>query len=184
MQRKSYFKTLLSGVLYLLFASALCTVMTVASAPFLGGYFAPTMKIILVVFTAIIYFSLIFTVAWKDGQEQRKYLIRHKDEQERNYWLSIGVIMALIASLPSLILLFSRIAQPSESYFMIFKLICGPIYSWILLLVPENGSSIILLSPIAPLYFIVYYMFIPVFAKIGFYVGFNDKLNQDKIMYK
>lgn len=184
MQRKSYFKVLLSGLLYVVFANVLCTVMTLASAPFLSGYLAPTMRIILVVFTSVVYFALIFTIGWKNGQAERKFIFRYKDETPRDNWLSIGFIMAIFASLPSVGLLISRLFAPSDTYFMIYKFLCGPIYSWLLLMLNENSGVITLLSPIAPMIFIAYCMVIPVFTKLGFYIGYNDKFNEEKIMYK
>lgn len=184
MQRKSYFKVLLSGLLYVVFASVLCTVMTLASAPFLGGYLAPTMRIILVLFTSIVYFALIFTAGWKDGQAERSFITRHKDESPRDNWLSIGFFMAIFASIPTIILLISRLFAPSDTYFMFYKFLCGPMYSWILFMLKENSGVLALLSPISPMIFIVYYMLIPIFTKLGFYVGYHDKFNEEKIMYK
>ena len=184
MQRKPYFKLLMSGLQYVVFGSVLCTVMTIASAPFLGGYIAPTMRIILVIFTSVIYFSMIFLVAWKDGVKERKIVIANKSETGRDNWLSIGFVMVIFAALPSIFLLLSRLMFPSDSYFLIFKFISGPIYSWLFIMMPEKSSIITFLSPMAPMYFIVYYMLIPIFTKFGFYVGFNDKFSQDKIMYK
>ena len=39
------------------------------------------------------------------------------------------------------------------------------------------------MSMIFPILMMVYYLLIPVATQFGYYIGFNDKLNKDKIMY-
>ena len=62
--RQPFFKLLLSGLLFMVFGNLLCTIVTVSTAPFMNFEF---FKVIVFILTLIIFYSLMFTAGYRDG---------------------------------------------------------------------------------------------------------------------
>ena len=67
--RQPFFKLLLSGLLFMVFGNLLCTIVTVSTAPFMNFEF---FKVIVFIFTLIIFYSLMFTAGYRDGDREQK----------------------------------------------------------------------------------------------------------------
>jgi len=80
--RQPFFKLLLSGLLFMVFGNLLCTIVTVSTAPFMNFEF---FKVIVFILTLIIFYSLMFTAGYRDGDREQKYVRLHKAEQMGAY---------------------------------------------------------------------------------------------------
>ena len=70
MQRKPFWKLLLLGVGYMALGNVMCTVMTVAASVVAN---VSAILIVLFILTLFIFYSLCFTVAFKDGQRESRH---------------------------------------------------------------------------------------------------------------
>lgn len=181
MQRKPFWKLLLSGIGYMVLGNIMGTVMTVALSKFVNK---PVITGILFIFTLFIFYSLIFTVAFKDGQRERLMVKNHRVEAPiKGRWLTIGAIMFIVMCIPSVILFFDAVYRLFDGFLIPYRMICGMIYP-LALTMGVNYSEITLMPPYCALIFAACYIFIPLAAHIGFDVGYKDKFNPDKIMYE
>lgn len=179
MQRKSFIKLLLSGLLYMLLGNIMCAVMTVSLAPFITHEF---IKIMSFLFSIFIFYALVFTVAFKDGQrEQSMVRLRKVEEPNKNKWITIGFLMMGIMFLPSMVLLIIKISGAWFDPMIVFRFVCGMVYPLSILISPGGIDSMAVFTPVI---YMLCYAAIPVATHIGFYLGYTDKLNKDKIMYK
>lgn len=182
MQRKPFWKLLLLGIGYMALGNVMSTVMTVAAAVVVN---VPAILIVLFILTLFIFYSLCFTVAYKDGQRERLMVKNHRVEGIiKGRWIKIGIVMFLIMSIPSVILFIGASSGLFEGgYLITYRMICGMIYP-LALAMGVNYSQITMLPPFYALIFAACYIFIPAATEIGFNIGFNDRLNADKIMYE
>lgn len=196
MQRKSFGKLCLTGIGYVVLGNVLCFVITLAMGAFLGNDF---FKWLLILLTFFIFFSLIFTVGWKDGARERSLMKNKRVESPLpNRWIYLGLIMWGFAALPCIILLLNKLCGWDFDFLGIFRFINGSAYPFILTFVEPvaviesettnmlmtNERLIDNMSAVMPIIFTAYYALIPVFTKLGWHVGYNDLFNEDKIMYK
>lgn len=178
--RQPFIKLLLSGILFMVFGNLLCTVMTISTAPFIDSAF---MKIIIFVFALFIFYSLIFTCGYKDGNSEQNYVRLHKAEPPSDYkWVKIGSVLTAIMAVPSIILLLDKLCGWYFDMTLVHRIIDGMIYPLSLLLVPE--SSIDSMAVFVPFIYILCYALIPVATHFGFYFGYTQKFDKDKLMYK
>lgn len=179
MQRSPTWKLLLVGIGYMLLGSVMGTIITVAMSFMIDQAF---MCVILFIFALFIFFSLVFLPAYKDGIKERK-LVQNKrvSSPEGKRWLPIGFTMTFVMCIPTIILLFAKFAGIWDSYIITYRLICGTIYPLSLLCGVTDISTMNIAFPIVV---IAIYLLIPVATSLGFYCGYNDKLNTTRIMYK
>ncbi|MBD5116903.1 MAG: hypothetical protein HDT48_05275 [Ruminococcaceae bacterium] len=181
MQRKPFWKLLILGIGYMVLGNVMSTVMTVALSMF-GD--VPAVMGILFVFTLFVFYALIFTVAFKDGQREMHMVKNHRvDGPIKGRWIAIGVIMFLVMCIPSVILFFDATYRLFDGFLIPYRMICGMIYP-LALTMGVNYSEITEMPSYIAFIFMACYILIPVVAAFGFDVGFKDKFNPDKIMYE
>lgn len=179
-ERQSFPKLLLSGGLYMLFGNILCAIMTLSTAPFIGNDF---MKIVIFVLAIAVFYSLMFTVAYKDGTREQRYVTLHKcEEPDLKKWVKIGTALMGIMFVPSLILLLAKVMNWYFDITLIHRIIDGMIYPLSLMLVP--GSSIDSMQIFVPFIYMLCYALIPVATHLGFYFGYTGKFEKENIMYE
>lgn len=188
MKREPFWKLILKGIGFVVFGNVLCLVMTMAIF-FFGGHII--VKILAISFAALIFFSLMFTAAWKDGVRERKIMSRSAELAEKKFrWLAVGAIMFLFAAAPTIFLLFNKVFFPESDNLLIYQFISGSAYPFVITFTPKaeslssSVSRVETMSVLLPSLMIVYYALIPAVTQLGFWVGYRDKLNVDKIVYK
>lgn len=181
MQRKPFFKLLILGAGYMALGNIMSSVMTIAAAVVAK---IPILMALLFIFTVFVFYSLCFTVAFKDGQRERLMVKNHRvDGIIKGRWTSLGILMFLIMSLPSLLLFFDSLFGFIGGYLIPYRMICGMIYPLALLMGVSYPDSIDMPSYFAFI-FMACYILIPVVTSLGFSMGYGDKLNPDKILYE
>ena len=134
--RQPFFKLLLSGLLFMVFGNLLCTIVTVSTAPFMNFEF---FKVIVFIFTLIIFYSLMFTAGYRDGDREQKYVRLHKAEPPKeSKWVLIGIILMAIMFVPSLLLLLDKLCGWYFDMTFVHRIIDGLVYPLSLMIVPEN----------------------------------------------
>ena len=188
MKRDSFGKLVLKGIGYVVFGNVLCLVMTMAIF-FFGDYLI--IKISAILFAAMIFFSLMFTVAWKDGVQERKIIDRHPELGEKKFrWLAVGAIMFVFAAAPTFFLLFNKLFFPASDNLIIYQFVSGSAYPFVITFTLKaeslsgSVSRVETMSVLLPSLLLVYYALIPAVTQLGFWFGYRDKLNTDKIVYK
>lgn len=193
MKTESFGKLLLKGIGYIIFGNVLCVIMTMAVHMFGNNLFTNVLAIVL---GTAIFYSLMFTAAWKNGADERKLMKFHGAEDlKKHRWLAIGLIMFAVAAAPSVVLLLNKLVFPDQDLLLAYQFVSGSSYPFVLAFVPPVESDgyawvtseinrIDSVNTLFPVLMIAYYALIPVVAQLGYWVGFNDKLNADKIIYK
>lgn len=177
--RKSFGKLLLIGLGYMLLANVLCTIMTISTAAFIGEDF---IKVIVVILAFIIFYSLMFTVGYKDGDREQKLVhLKKADPPDEHRWIKLGILLALIMFIPSIVLLIDKISGMYYDVLLVYRIIDGLVYALSLLLIPEN--SIDAMNIAVPFVFMLCYALIPVATHLGYYFGYTQKFDKDKLMY-
>ncbi len=193
MKRRSFPKLVLVGIGYIVLGNVLCLFMTMGLAMFGANLFTNVLSIIC---GALIFFLLTFTVAWKDGVRERSLVNLKRVEGPLKYrWVLIGLVMYVFAALPTLVLLINKLFLPNEDFIFIYRFVSGSAYPFLITFVPPviteseawvatTARQIDNMSVLFPCLMLVYYALIPVSTQLGSYMGYNDLLNKDKIMYK
>ncbi len=192
MQRKPFHILLLKGIGYIVLGNVMCLIMTMALAMFGVNLFTNILSIACC--TAVLY-MLVFTVAWKDGCDERSLLKNGRVSSPLKYrWLFIGLLMFAFASTPTLVLLANKLFFPEEDTLFLYRFMCGSAYPFVNTFIPAVEANIDdwhtslrqfdNMSVRFPVLMLAYYALIPAVTQLGYYMGFNDKLNPDKIMYK
>ena len=180
MQRKPFWKLLLLGIGFMMLGNIMSTIMTVAMAVVMEYTAA---QVVLFIMTFFVFYSLVFTVAYKDGERERAMVKNHRVEAPiKLRWVKIGVCMWLVMIIPSVILLVMRLMEVQSAYVITYRMICGAIYplSFLVGIVSENVADIAIFHPFI---FMGVYALIPLATHIGFKFGFEDKFNP-QIMYE
>ncbi|MBE6888946.1 MAG: hypothetical protein E7485_02910 [Ruminococcaceae bacterium] len=193
MKRQSFLSLFLRGVGYIVLGNIMCLIATMALVMFGKNTFFNILGIIIAV---MIFYMLIFTVAWKDGNAERS-LIKHGrvDSPLKYRWLLIGLLMYVVAAAPTVVLLLNKLFFPEEDTLYLYKFISGSAFPFVNTFipdaVPETDAWIPTtlrqfdnMSVLFPSLMLVYYALIPIVTHIGYYMGFTDKLNTDNIVYK
>ncbi|MCH5325321.1 MAG: hypothetical protein J1E39_08900 [Eubacterium sp.] len=177
--RQPFAKQLLVGFLYMLLGNVLCTIMTISTAAFIS---MDMIKVVVVLLAFIIFYSLIFTVGYKDGDREQKYVNLHKAEPpDMHKWVKIGIILTLIMYIPSILLIINKLSGIEFDMLLVYRFADGLVYALALLLIPDN--TIDSMNVAVPFVFMLCYSLIPVAAHLGYYFGYTQKLDKDKIMY-
>ncbi|MCH5200869.1 MAG: hypothetical protein J1F60_07900 [Oscillospiraceae bacterium] len=181
MQRKPFWKLLLLGIGYMALGNVMSTVMTVALSVIAD---IAIVMAILFLMTLFVFYSLVFTIAYKDGQRERLMLKNHRTEGPvKGRWTLIGIIMFAIMCIPSVILFFDSVCGLIAGYLIPYRMICGMIYP-LALVTGVNYPEASQMPPYFAFIFMACYIFIPVMTAVGFNFGFNDRFDPDKVMYE
>lgn len=193
MKRQSFLMLFIKGVGYIILGNVMCLFMTMGLAMFGGNLFTDILSIAC---GTAIFFMLIFTVAWKDGTLERNLMKNHRVDSPLKYrWILIGLAMFAVAAAPSVVLLLNKLFFPQEDTFFLYRFISGSAFPFIMTFVPSVVTEsevwvpttlrqIDLMSPLFPALMTGYYALIPAVTQLGYWMGYNDKLNTDKIMYQ
>ncbi|MDE7361997.1 MAG: hypothetical protein K2N38_08705 [Oscillospiraceae bacterium] len=188
MKRESFGILTLKGLGYVVLGNVLCLVMTVAVFVFGSNMIVKT---IAVGCSAIIFFSLVFTAAWRNGAREHSLVKLGRVDSEVKYrWIAIGLIMFVFAAAPTVFLLANKLFFPEQDNLIIYQFISGSAYPLVLTFTPRaeslvsQTSRVESMSVLFPVFMLLYYALIPVVTQLGFWVGYKDKFNPDKIMYK
>lgn len=181
MQRKPFWKLLIIGIGYMVLGNVMSTVMTVALSVWAD---VPAVMGILFVFTLFVFYSVVFTAAFKDGQRERLMVKNHRVEAPiKGRWLKIGLIMLSVMCIPSLILFFDAAYRLFDGYLIPYRMICGMIYP-LSLAMGVNYSEITQMPSYFAFIFMACYVLIPLATALGFDIGYKDKFNPDRILYE
>lgn len=193
MKRQPFYILLLKGIGYIILGNILCMFMTMALSMFGGNI---VFNILSIFCGTLIFYMLIFTVAWKDGARERSLVKNHRVDAPLKYrWIYLGVIMYVIAALPTLVLLLNKLFFPEQDTLFEYRFISGSAYPFIQTFIPQPDISTMAwehtdyrqidsMPALFPALMLVYYAVIPAVTQFGWYVGFNDKFNKENIMYK
>ncbi len=192
MQRKPFHILLLKGMGYIILGNIMCLIMTMALAMFGVNLFTNILSILC---CSAVFYMLVFTASWKDGCDERSLLKNRRVEKPLKFrWILIGSLMFLFAAIPTLILLANKLFFPEADTLFLYRFICGSAYPFVNTFVPAVEANIDAwhtslrqfdnMSVWFPVLMLVYYALIPAVTQLGYFMGFNDKLNPDKIMYK
>lgn len=181
MQRKPFWKLLIIGIGYMVLGNVMSTVMTVALSVWAD---VTAVMGILFVFTLFVFYSVVFTAAFKDGQRERLMVKNHRVEAPiKGRWLKIGLIMLSVMCIPSLILFFDAAYRLFDGYLIPYRMICGMIYP-LSLAMGVNYSEITQMPSYFAFIFMACYVLIPLATALGFDIGYKDKFNPDRILYE
>lgn len=193
MKRTSFWICTLKGIGYIVLGNVMCLFLTMAVTMFGDNIF---LKIIAMLCGTFIFYSLVFTVAWKDGVRERSLVrLKRVENEQKRRWIFIGLIMFVFAAAPTILLLLNKLFFPDEDTLFLYRFLSGSAYPFLLTFVPpvitENEAwvqtslrQIDNMSALFPALMLVYYAVIPAAAQLGFWCGYEDKLSKDKIMYK
>lgn len=200
MKRKPFYNLLLQGFGYIVLGNFLCLFMTMALTMFatnLDFYGSEVVfNVLAILCGTLIFFMLMFTVAWKDGARERSLVKNHRVEAPLpRRWIWLGLIMFAIAALPSVVLLLNKLFFPQADTFLVYRFVSGSAYPFIQTFVPvpeladkawvaTDFRQIDIMSPLFPALMILYYAVIPAVTQFGWYVGYTDKFNTEKLIYK
>ncbi len=193
MKRQSFLICTLKGIGYIVLGNVMCLFLTMALTMFGDVLF---LKIAAMLCGTLIFYSLIFTVAWKDGVRERSLVkLNRVGKEKKRRWIFVGLIMFVFAAAPTIVLLANKLFFPDGDTLFAYRFLSGSAYPFILTFVPpvitENEAwvqtsmrQIDNMTALFPALMILYYVFIPAVTQLGFWCGYEDKLSKDKIMYK
>lgn len=194
MERRSFLNLWLTGVGYIVLGNVMCLFATMGLTMFGKNLFTNVLGII---FAMLIFFLLMFTVAWKDGTRERALVRNGRVDGPLKYrWVLIGLAMFAVAIIPTVVLLLNVLFFPEADTLFFYKFVNGSAFPFVstFIPVPELDKEVWIEAattrqidnmPIPfPVLMIAYYALIPAATHIGYSMGYNDTLNTDKIMYK
>lgn len=197
MKRQPFYILLLKGLGYIVLGNFMCLFMTMALTMLTykaGG--AIFFNILAIICCTLVFYMLVFTAGWKDGNRERSLVKNHRVEAPLKYrWIFIGIILYIIAALPSLVLLLNKLFFPEEDTLYLYRFISGSAYPFVQTFLPQPDldtkawehtvyRQIDSMPALFPALMLVYYAIIPVMTQLGWYIGYTDKWNTDKLMYK
>ena len=173
MQKKSFIKLTLIAIGHAVIGNVLALIVTISLAGILNNDFL----YVLAAFCAItLYFVFMYSTAFKDGEHERKLVIRKIIENPTpNKWIVIGVIVWLIMSLPCMALIF----MPEPPYLLLFRFVLAPSMCALSLLFGLEKSPVW-----ASFVFMGIYAVTPVVCRLGHYFAYYDKMTLESLMYK
>lgn len=193
MQPQSTIMCILKGIGYIVLGNIMCLFMTMGLTMFGSNIVFNALAILC---GTLIFHLLMFTVAWQDGDRQRVMLQNKRiDTPTKHRWIFIGILLAVIAAVPTIILLLNKLLFPEADTLYLYPFLSGSAYPYLQTFVPTvvtEGEAwapttlrrIDLMSPVFPALMLIFYAIIPAVTQLGYYIGLKDMLNKDKIMYK
>ena len=193
MQPQSTIMCILKGIGYIVLGNIMCLFMTMGLTMFCSNIVFNALAILC---GTLIFHLLMFTVAWQDGDRQRVMLQNKRiDTPTKHRWIFIGILLAVIAAVPTIVLLLNKLLFPEADTLYLYPFLSGSAYPYLQTFVPTvvtEGEAwapttlrrIDLMSPVFPALMLIFYAIIPAVTQLGYYIGLKDMLNKDKIMYK
>lgn len=193
MQPQSTIMCIIKGIGYIVLGNIMCLFMTMGLTMFGVNI---VFNVLAILCGTLIFYMLMFTVAWQDGDRQRVMLQNKRiDSPTKRRWIFIGIIMAVIAAVPTIVLLLNKLLFPEADTLYLYPFLSGSAYPYLQTFVPTIITEseawapttlrrIDLMSPLFPSLMLIFYAVIPVITQLGYYMGLKDMLNKDKIMYK
>ena len=127
MKRQPFYILLLKGIGYIILGNILCMFMTMALSMFGRNI---VFNILSIICGTLIFYMLIFTVAWKDGARERSLVKNRRVDAPLKYrWIYLGVIMYVIAALPTLVLLLNKLFFPEQDTLFEYRFISLPVHT-------------------------------------------------------
>lgn len=162
----------------MLLGSIMCAIMTVSSAAFIDN---AAIKIILLIFTLFIFYSLVFTAAYKDGVYEQKLVSNKRiEEPKNNRWIAVGFVMFLVMCVPSVILIAAGGLQSSAEFMYFYNFFNGSVYPLLLMMISTETAQV---DIVVPLVVMGTYLLVPLMTYVGYDFGYKNKFNGD-FMYK
>ncbi|MGN1339505.1 MAG: hypothetical protein ACI4WS_04375 [Oscillospiraceae bacterium] len=197
MTRQPFYILLLKGIGYIALGNVLCMFMTMALTIFSVQTGAELIfNIIAMICGTLIFYMLVFTVAWKDGTRERNLVKLHRVDGPLKYrWVVLGLILYVIAAAPTLLLLLNKLFFPESDTLYFYRFLSGSAYPFIQTFIPHPDLDTVAWAPTSyrqidemsvlfPSLMLVYYALIPAATQLGWYLGYYDKLSTEKIVYK
>ena len=193
MQPQSTIMCILKGIGYIVLGNIMCLFMTMGLTMFGVNI---VFNVLAILCGTLIFYMLMFTVAWQDGDRQRVMLQNKRiDTPTKHRWIFIGILLAVIAAVPTIVLLLNKLLFPETDTLYLYPFLSGSAYPYLQTFVPTvvtEGEAwapttlrrIDLMSPVFPALMLIFYAIIPAVTQLGYYIGLKDMLNKDKIMYK
>ena len=193
MTRQPFYILLLKGIGYITLGNVLCLFMTMALSMFGGNII---FNIIAMICGTLIFHMLVFAVAWKDGVRERNLVKYHRVDSPLKYrWLILGFILFAIAASPTELLLLNKLFFPDNDTLYFYRFISGSAFPFIQTFIPKPDldspawipteyRQIDSMPVLFPALMLIFYAVIPVMTQLGWYIGYYDKFNSDKIIYK
>ena len=193
MKRQSFIMLLLKGIGYIIFGNVLCLFMTMGLTMFGGNIFT---NVLAMLCGTAIFYMLIFTAAWKDGVRERKLVNSGTVPSQLKYrWIFIGLAMFAAAAAPTVVLLLNKLLFPQYDLLIYYRLISGSALPFVVTFIPVSSdqtyawvetavNQVDNMPVLFPILMLVFYLLIPVCTHIAYNMGYNDRLNPDKVMYK
>lgn len=184
MQREPAFKKILKGIGFVLFGNILSGIMVISIAPFIGIWAISCVSFLL---TLVIFLSLMFTVGFNDGRREQSLVKNRRVERpQKNGWLLYGLIPGAAICIPVTAVLLGILGSLpiSGEYMFVFRFLCGAVQP--LIYIGGFQSAAIAEYPLwFPLVSMgIYLIGSPLFAKIGFRFGYDEKLRKNLIYEK
>jgi len=175
MKRKSFTRLFFGALGYMEMGNLMSLVLTLTLIPFSGN---KTITAAFAFCAALVYLSLVFTPAYKDGVNERKLLQNKRAEKAPKFrWLAISLLLWGISLIFALILLLNF----NRSLPLIYCAFNGAVSPLAVLVTGKSSGN---LPYYAPFLFAGFYTLTVPACLLGFWCGLKDKLNTDKIMYK
>ena len=170
MQKKSFLRLFLEAAGYAAIGNLLGLGITVS----LGAFFEKDFMVVIAAFCSIsIYLIMITGAGHKDGEHERKLIgVKRLEKPEPDKWIIIGVIIWLLLCVPCAALIIF------PGFLLVFRFTFGAVFALSLLF--GNGE----IPVFAPFVFMGVYALTPLMFRVGYYIGFNEKLTVDSIVYK
>ena len=183
MQREHILKIFAKGLGYAFFGNILSGIMFISISPMVSIWF---ICLVAFLFTLFIYLSLMFTAGFRDGQRENVLLKNHRVETIPKYrWVTIGLISGAVMSVPTIIILLSKlgIIGISGEFMFAYRFISGTVYP----LYHIAGVQKLDVGAF-PLWLIlacmgVYLVLSPIAAQIGYKFG-SDENKKLSFMYE
>lgn len=164
MKRATTIKLCVYAALYAVLGNVLSLVVSVSLAAFTGNNLLVQIGVILL--SAVVFYSLMFTVGYNDGLRERKMLQNHRVESvNARRWLFIGAVVTVLLEIVSLLAVLGLIN------IVWFRFIFGAVFE-LVLTTDAAWPAMIFYLPIAPVCY------------FGFTSGLLGRLDKDKIMYE
>ncbi|MCL2108856.1 MAG: hypothetical protein FWH20_05870 [Oscillospiraceae bacterium] len=176
MKQKSFPKLTLIAIGHAAIGNLLSLIVTISLVG-LAGIFGTTFLYILAAICSIaLFFMFTYSGAYKDGERERKLLARKVIAAPApNKWLVIGGIVAVLFSVPSILLIF----MPEPPFLYLFRLVLSPSVMALSLLFRLESSP-----GWAPFVYMGLYALTPIACRMGYNAGFYDKVSLESIIYK